>query len=291
MVKQLAAYRKIIQKGREKWPDFLQHRDERLVQMARAGGGAEKIAEVIIEHVFTQVLDWATADVCYQIEHSDIVLTCTGVKRLVIEVKRPGKLAWNQYAIHKALAQARRYADRQKIRTIAVTDGHMFYAADIEYGGLKERLYVSLSSKVFPEDLWWISTNGIYRNRENYISQLTKTDSIPLSPNDLLHPKYKIPARCFGYVEDATNPKTWKLPYLNCDGSVDTKRLSGAIRCIVSNYRGAKVGDIPDSAIPKVLKRLYAAAEQIGKLPYQSPKTTDCYRQLVAALKQFESVN
>ena len=39
-------------------------------------------------------------------------------------------------AVHRALEQARRYADEQKVTCIAVSDGVMFYAANIEEGGL-----------------------------------------------------------------------------------------------------------------------------------------------------------
>jgi hypothetical protein len=40
-----------------------------------------------------------------------------------VEVKRPGALAWNQRAVDLALAQAHRYADEQKVRSIASATG------------------------------------------------------------------------------------------------------------------------------------------------------------------------
>jgi len=145
---------------------------------------------------------------------------------------------------------------------------------------LQERLYISLDIEQFPEDLWWLSPHGVYRARDDYEPQLNKAATVEVNENDLLHPKYKVPARCFAYVEHHGNPKTWKLPYLLANGSVDTKRLSGAIRCIISNYRGANVKDIPESAIPSVLKRLHEAAERAGKLPHQNVKAPDTYKQL-----------
>jgi len=72
----------------------------------------------------------------------------------------------------------------------------------------------------------------------------------------LLHSKYRLPASCFGYVGDAAAPATWKLPYRLADGSPDARRLPKAVQCILSNYRGAKVAGVPESAIPEVLERL-----------------------------------
>ncbi len=92
-----------------------------------------------------------------------------------------------------------------------------------------------------------------------------------------VHPKYKRPARCFAYVGNAAKPRTWKLPYLSTDGTVDAKRLPKAVAAVISNYRGGKVGAIPDTAIPDVLERLARAASAIGKMPFQNGETADIY--------------
>jgi hypothetical protein len=47
---------------------------------------AEKIAEPILEDLFTQVLDWDKGDLDYQVEHADIVLTQNLVKYLVVKL-------------------------------------------------------------------------------------------------------------------------------------------------------------------------------------------------------------
>lgn len=288
MVEHLSTYQTLMERAKKNWPSFLEKREKKLKQMQRDGGGSEKIAENIVEYMLTEVLDWCLSNVNNQIQYSDILLTHMGLKRAIIETKRPTKLAWNEAAIQDALAQARRYADEQRVQTIAVSDGYMFYAADIVNGGLQERLYVNLHEDDFPEDLYWFSVHGISRARDNYESQLNKASVLSKETilDNLLHPKYKIPARCFGYVGDATDTKTWKLPYLNIDNTVDTKRLSGAIRCITSNYRGSNVKDIPDSAVPNVLKRFYEAAGIAGKLPHQNPKTTETYKNLAELIKQ-----
>lgn len=108
---------------------------------------------------------------------------------------------------------------------------------------------------------------------------------------ELLHPTHGRPARCFAYVGDANDPGTWKLPFLTTDGNPDTARLSGAIRCIVANYRGGRVKGIPESDIPDVLVSLGKAARRLGKMPGQSNNVTDTYRKLHNALAQFNRLD
>jgi hypothetical protein len=210
-------------------------------------------------------------------------------------VKRPGALAWNRRAVEAALDQARRYADEQKVKCIGVSDGFMLYAADVEHGGLKDRLFASLMAEQPTEDLWWLSVHGIYRSRSDLdgaqLRTLPETAAQPLldsgaASESLLHPKYKIPAHCFAYIGDASDPATWKLPYRLADGSVDLKRLPKAIQCIISNYRGAKVEKIPERDIPEVLNRLARAASSVGKMPHQASPTATAYRQLADVLEQ-----
>jgi hypothetical protein len=66
------------------------------------------------------------------------------------------------------------------------------------------------------------------------------------------------------------------------------KTSSKTIQAILSNYRGASLLSVPDAAIPDVLRRLAAAAEQLGKMPRQG-STADVYEMLAQALKQVEN--
>lgn len=109
--------------------------------------------------------------------------------------------------------------------------------------------------------------------------------AVPSStPVELLHPKYKLPARCFAYVGNAGDAKTWKLPYLLADGRPDLKRLPRAIQATASNYRGKNVSGIPDEQIPDVLVKLGRAAVRVGKMPFQDKKAAAIYQQLEATL-------
>jgi hypothetical protein len=277
----------------------LRKRELRLQQQERLGEASEKVAENILEDLFTVVLDWPLSDLNNQLGRADIVLTDLGIRRLVVEVKRPGSLAWHERAVEHALEQVKRYAAEQGVKCVAVGDGAMLYAEDLVVGGASPRLFVSLREREPPLDLWWLSVQGIWRARppsEKAALHLPAAEPLPPEPGDLtgeaqgteslLHPKYKLPARCFAYVGDYSKPQSWKLPYLLADGTIDAKRLPKAVQSILSNYRGAKVSGIPEKAIQAVLSRLARAAAQAGHMPPVAPNPAPVYRQLADALEQ-----
>ena len=261
-IEKLASYQRAVERIRVNWGAFAAKRRARLEQQRRHGVAAEKVAEDILGDLFTEVLDWSVADLNHQVGYADLLLTRLGIKYLLIEAKRPGSLAWNRRAVQSALDQAVRYAAEQKVKSVAVSDGYMLYAADIEHGGLRDRVFSSLDADQ-PDDLrWWLSVHGIYRAPECFAgsSRLplpeVATDagvSQPCGEDQHLHPKYRIPARCFAYVGDPADSATWKLPYRLADGREDVKRLPKAIQAILSNYRGAKVSSVPEKDIPDVL--------------------------------------
>jgi hypothetical protein len=102
-----------------------------------------------------------------------------------------------------------------------------------------------------------------------------------------LHSTYKLPARCFAFVGDESDAKTWKLPYRLINGAPDLKRLPAAIQAVLTGYRGRKVSGIPDERLPDVLSNLGRAAAQAEKMPFQDPKAAAVYRQLQMALEKF----
>ena len=148
------------------WAGFQAKRWERLAQQARVGT-AEKVAEGILEDLFTTVLDWRPSEVQVQAGSAGLALTRLGAKQLIVEVRRPGALAWNERAIDLALAQAYRSAGAQRVKAIAISDGIMLYARDIIAGGHRDRLFTRLDEPWAAEDLWWLSVDGIYRPRED----------------------------------------------------------------------------------------------------------------------------
>lgn len=99
-----ASHRRCIERITQAWQTFLEGRSDRL----RHGGETEKVAEAIIEDLFTGVLDWSKGDLMYQIGYADIVISHHLAKYLVIEVKRPGTLFPGRRALENAIVQARR---------------------------------------------------------------------------------------------------------------------------------------------------------------------------------------
>ena len=294
----LAAYQHCSQRICTAWPGFLERRAARLEPHPLLGNTPEKITEDILQDLFTMVLDWPLGSFNPQVEHADIVLSYLGIRHLIIEAKRPGTLAWSRNAVDRALDQATGYAGQQRVSCVAISDGVMLYAADLKEGGKSDRVFVRLDSPEPPPDLWWLSMHGVYRPREfpqGASLHLLPEEPMPVAAvpeagngEALLHPKYKLPAHCFAYIGNHANPRSWKLPYLNEDGTIDARRLPKAIQCILSNYRGARVGGIPEQAIPAVLNRLADAATRAGHMPPAAPNPAPVYQQLAAALKQLD---
>jgi len=144
------------------------HRVDRRCDLHRGAlqqGLFDAPVENIVEDLFTTVLDWSLSGVNLQVGRADVVLSALGIKRLVVEVKRPVALVWHRTAVEAALDQARRYAATQRVGAVPISDGHMLYAADVAHGGLHDRVLVALDAEDAPEDLWWISVHGIYRPR------------------------------------------------------------------------------------------------------------------------------
>ncbi len=285
----LVLYKTCLDRINQQWPRFVEKRKSRLPR----GDEPEKTAEAIIEDLLTLVLDWEVSDLLYQNDHADMILCRRSSKYLVIETKRPNSLTWSGADIRNAMVQARRYADAQHISKIAVTDGCILYCADIEFGGLTDRVLADLSSETAPECLWWISAHGIYRPVVGTVEPPALRPAASHLENTqvgkdatILHPKYQLPAWAFAWVGDTERPATWKLPYLNSDGSPDLKRLPKAIQAVLTNYRGANIKGISEKDAEGVLMRLARAARHAGRLPVSVAKTADVYHELSKWLAQ-----
>ena len=292
-VAHLASHQRAVARIQDTWPAFQAKRAARLKQDGRYGAAVEKVAEGILEDLFTQVLDWPLHEINAQVGRSDLLLSRSFIKHLIVEVKRPGALVWSQRAVDAALEQARRYADDQKVRTIAVSDGTLLHAVDRSNGTERPRVRVRLDTATAPISLWWLAVDGIYRLVDEFVDQAPFQDPIasadapaPNGSQILLHPKYQVPAHCFAYVGNANDPHTWKLPCCHADGSPDLSRLPKAIQAILSNYRGAHISTVPDEAIPDVLVRLGRIAVTLGRLPVRGSDCAPAYVALEEALRQ-----
>lgn len=278
---ELARQRRCVEHIRASWPVFLADRKARLRSHGVSQTPAEKVAENILCDLFTKVLDWATDQVRLQENHVDLLLTRLGVKYLIVETKRPGSFD-GPASVDRALRQARRYAEELNVNKIAVSDGCILEAHDLTGSSLRLRLRAHLSDSSPPESLWWLSTRGIYRTPPPGVTD--EPQHLP-GTEQLLHPKYQLPARCFAFVGHPEQPTTWKLPYLRKDGSVDDRRLPKAIQAVLRDYRGEQVR-LPEDQVPEVLVRLARAAHRQGRMPHQDPTPAAVYQALHETLIQ-----
>jgi hypothetical protein len=278
---ELASARLCTARIRERWGSFQAARGRQLAAVGAGQVPAEKIAENILCELFTRVLDWTTEQVRLQEQRVDLMLTRGGLKYLIVEVKRPGSFD-GRGPVVRALNQARGYASELRVDRVAVSDACLLEAYDVTADGLRPRAVVHLASPEPAEDLWWLSTRGIYRTPP----PRPALANAELADGTLLDRKYGLPARCFAYVGDPARPTTWKLPYLLADGEVNAKRLPAAIGAVIRDYRSQQVKGVPEDQIPDVLVRLAAAAVRIGRMPHQDPTPADTYVALLDRLRQ-----
>ena len=71
----LASHRRCTERMQAAWPQFLSKREQRLEQQRRLGEASEKVAENILEDLFTAVLDWPLARAIPCRRHSSPVST------------------------------------------------------------------------------------------------------------------------------------------------------------------------------------------------------------------------
>ena len=289
----LASYQHWAMRVETAWPRFQARRLEHLVEGRRYAGAPEKVAEDIVADLLTDVLGWAVSDLNHQVKHCDILVTQLGVRRLVIETKRPGLLN-RQPTVDAAFLQARGYAETLHVDTVGVTDGARLLAHDLLPGG-GARMRLDAADLSIPEpdpNLWWLCPDGIYRVPEPlpHPAAWAAPDGDEVGPPDpalgQLHPKYHLPVTCFAYAGSVGDPHTWHLPYLEADGAIDHSRLPKAVQAVLSNYRGARVTSLPEEAIPFALQKLAAAARRAGKLPPECLDPAPVYIQLSHVLMQ-----
>jgi hypothetical protein len=73
VVTALASYRRCCDRLAAAWPGFAARRQERLAQQRRFGTAAGKVAENILEDLFTMVLDWHLSEVNNQVSYAELV--------------------------------------------------------------------------------------------------------------------------------------------------------------------------------------------------------------------------
>ena len=103
----LVSHRRCVELVRCAWAGFLGKREERLQPHPLIVEASEKVAENILEELFTTVLDWPLADIAHQVDPADVVLTDHGIRRLILEVStRLTLLDFHAEAMEAALRAA-----------------------------------------------------------------------------------------------------------------------------------------------------------------------------------------
>jgi len=287
----LASFRTWSSNAAIAWPVFQARRLERLAEGHRYVGAPEKVAENIVEDLLTEVLGWPLSDLNHQVARCDILVTQLGVRRLVVETKRPGALSGRD-AVERAFLQAQGYAETLHVDSVGVSDGARLLAADLISGGRSVRAEADLSLPELDANLWWLSPDGVYRipvplpHPAAWMPPPADEPTVPSAASVQLHPKYHLPVTCFAYVGSVTDPHTWRLPYLDAEGGIDHSRLPKAIQAVLTDYRGARIRGLPEEAVPLILRRLAAAAQRAGKMPPECLDPAPVYIQLSHVLLQ-----
>jgi hypothetical protein len=158
----LASFHVWIAGANTAWPTFMARRAERLAEGRRYAGAPEKVAENIVEDLLTGVLGWALSDINHRVARCDILVTHVGVRRLLIETKRPGARSGPR-AVEAAFLQAPGYAETLHVGLVAVSDGAHLLAADLVPGGRRTRAETDISMEHVDQNLWWLGPHGVYR--------------------------------------------------------------------------------------------------------------------------------
>lgn len=254
----------------QSWPEFSQRR-QRLLDCRDAGRVLhEKDMEELFRCLAEGPLGYRLDHLCPQQDYADYALIDRGLKLAVVEVKRLGYLAGGRPdLLEEVLRQAARYAHRHRVPYLMAFDGQTLALA--RWNRAERSVHCALVIDVGrpepPDELYYFTHYGIFRVlpevRYSFLFDPGSDDG-PLKT----HHGTPLPHFCFAYVGDLRNKATWKMPYRNPDGSVDTKRLGHAVNYLFSpgGYRGqkAEAESIPIAATALVALRLAGAYKELG---------------------------
>jgi len=215
-----------------------------------------------------------------------------GIRRLLIETKRPGALSAPR-AVEAAYLQAQGYAETLRLGMAAVSHGAHLLAADLAPGGRRTRGEADVSLEEVDQNLSWLSPDGCLSEPVPFPHPAACAPAPGQEPGEsydalgLLHPKYQLRVTCFAYVGSVTHPSTWYFPYLDAKGEIDHSQLPKAIQAVLTDYRGAHVSSITEEAVPLGSPAARRGAPA-GRMPPECLEPAAVYLQLAQALLQFD---
>jgi len=262
----------------EEWPSFRDRYNRIVAEFERGGRLKERDIETIFESLAEGPLGYQIEQLSVQHDRADYALVDRGLKLAIVELKNYKAFEGIQgrKRLESALIQAARYANRHRTCHLMAFDGVNLTLAEWELGQsvIKVHLHLNIDSDTPPEELYYFTHYGIFRHPTAVIweipYQADQDESLYKT-----HHGVKLHYTCFAYVGDIRDKATWKLPYRNPDGSVDTKRLGHAVNYLLSpgGYRGQRATSqrIPEAATHLVALRLARAYKEIGK--WRAPDT------------------
>jgi hypothetical protein len=254
----------------EKWSSFRERR-QRMLE-ARACGRVlhEKDMEELFRSVAEGPLGYGIENLGAQQDYADYALIDRGLKLAIVEVKALGLLhGGSESHLAPVLLQAARYAHRHRTPYLMAFDGeHLGLGRLNADGSIHCNLIVNLDQVEAPETLFYFTQYGLFHGSASVLFSVPFVASL----DDALcksHHGLPLPYTCFAYVGDLRNKQTWKMPYRNADGSVDTRRVGHAVNYLLSpgGYRGQKAENdaVPVAATTLVALRLARAYKELGQ--------------------------
>jgi hypothetical protein len=259
------------------WPAF----QERRRRMLEARDCGRVLHERDVEELFRSLaegpLGYGVEHLEVQQDYADYALVNRGLKLAIVEIKALGYLQGGQEErAEDVLRQAARYAHRHRTPHLMAFDGDTLILARWERSvrQILCNLVLSVDRPEPPEELFYFTQYGLFRAPGDALFAMS---FVPELDEELvkLHHGVRLPYTCFAYVGDLRSKQTWKLPFRNADGTVDTKRLGHAVNFLLSpgGYRGqrAESDSVPLAATTLVALRLAQAYKELAR--WQAPQT------------------
>lgn len=256
----------------ENWPDFQQQVQGILDRREHGRSLAEADVEQMFERLCADVLGYSQWQIGRQEDYADRTLEGQGMKLAVAEIKQY-KAFDDDDALEDALIQAARYADRHRTPNLIAFDGYNLVLAlrRKPQDDIAIMLWETLdpTENEPPENLFYFNHFGLFRYPKEELRTLTY-DAAEDEELYKTHHGEQLHYSCFAYVGDLRTKSTWKMPYRNPDGTVDTNRLGHAVNYLLSpgGYRGntADEADHIDEGDRRLAAlKLAQAYKEIGK--------------------------
>lgn len=189
---------------------------------------SEKDVEAVFDKLLTGPLGYTPDQISRQPDYADYVLMSRDFKVAVAEAK-----GWEYFRkkdnLLKALGQAANYADRHRVANLIAFDGESVVLAIRAESEISVLLDLKVNSPDPADDLFYLTLYGLSKlpTEKLFSFEHFKANA---SGDFKTHHGVSLPRSAFAYIGDIHNKSTWKMPYRNADGTVDTARIDKAVK-------------------------------------------------------------